>query len=206
MKFILSATILFFFQSYGQYGLPKTHGTLVVAVICNDGILMAADSRASFTVDSVGELATYAYVDSFRKIMPIGNFQIGTVGVSSFKNKHLIKIIQDYNKKNISPPTVLETYNKFRNYLRNDLSLADSLFEKNQFFTAGYEDGNPIIIAADTANKAIIQLSGIGKRIYSSNFFKPYFDTIVLMSKFMITSINYLTKLLFLCFVLISSY
>ena len=92
---------------YSQHQYPK--GTLLVALICNDGILMAADSRASFMTESKDEPwnrkkdYVYAYTDSSQKIFDIGNFKIAIAGLTMFAKTSIYSIMSDFKDYSVPP-------------------------------------------------------------------------------------------------------
>ncbi len=167
---------------HSQYSHVSQKGSLVIGVICKDGILMAADTRSSFAVDSLGKLIPYASVDGFKKIMPLGKFYIGFTGYSSFNNKHLTKIIEDFNKTYFGKDLIIDTYKDFKKYLYQKYGISDSDLKFNQFIMCGYEKNVPTIISFDTGYiKTQITIRNFPNRMFSYGGFKPYFDTLVLM-------------------------
>lgn len=160
----------------------NTKGSLIISVICKDGILMAADTRSSFAVDSLGYLIPYASVDGFKKITRLGNFHVGLTGYNSFKNQYLTTIIEEYNKLSTPENSMKNTYKNFRSYLKDTIGVSDSFLIKNQFIISGFENGIPSILSYDSGYKKneLLQ-TNFPNRLFSTNDFKPYFDTIVLM-------------------------
>lgn len=77
------------------------HGILVVAVICNDGIVFAADSRSSYTAmdTTIKKEIPYAYLDSVKKIYKLGNFQLAITGNGNVGNRYWEELIDKFNKK-----------------------------------------------------------------------------------------------------------
>ncbi|HKO82272.1 MAG TPA: hypothetical protein VJU78_17810, partial [Chitinophagaceae bacterium] len=61
------ALISFTTRTFGQ-PLPVPHGTLIVTIVCTDGILVASDSRASWKDDNK---ILFAYADGFKKVFQI---------------------------------------------------------------------------------------------------------------------------------------
>ena len=152
------------------------HGSLIVAVICNDGIIMAADSRASFTAYNViaKKELPYAYIDSTRKIFPLGKYQIGITGNGNVGNDFWWNIIEKYNKKSPRNLSIENTFKHFRDYLHNKMNLHDSLLRGNVFFLAGFEDKTPVIMVADSLNdENLIRTNRIKHRFVSHDCIKP---------------------------------
>jgi hypothetical protein len=101
----------------------KTHGTLVVGVICDNGIVLSSDSRASFTCDCPESSTTYAYTDSDRKIFPLGKFQIAVTGNSFIKNEYWEELIIQYNKHNKNDSILHSIFHNFKIFVQKKLAL-----------------------------------------------------------------------------------
>ncbi|GAB2772828.1 hypothetical protein GCM10027275_14710 [Rhabdobacter roseus] len=158
----------------------QAHGTFIIAIICRDGILMASDSRSAFTLDhdELNEFGrkkhtVYAYYDNSKKIFPIGNFQIGFIGVSMMGNKYFSEITSDFSKKQKDLFYAEETFEHFINYLKNDLNIAENtIYDENQYIIAGYENECPVIFGH--AYTGAVKNIQIGGAIYSDLDFKPF--------------------------------
>jgi hypothetical protein len=147
----------------------QPHGTVVVGIICSDGIILAADSRSSYKKFAVGikDAFVYAYIDSFRKIFTLGKFKLAVVGKSDLKDKSWESVTMQYNKLNKSNDTVEAELNNFLSYLKTKIKIPDSLLLENQFLLAGYEKGRPVIISKTPTGKQKIEK--IGHRLISND-------------------------------------
>ncbi len=173
-KLLIAILILFFNDSFCQ-NLSNPHGTLVHAIICEDGILLAADSRASwYYVDSSsGNLNTYAHTDSIKKIYSLGAFKIGISGFTILNNQRLEDIVDKFNKKNKPDSSIFETFKKFHFFINTKLNIPDSIFTRNQYVLAGYENNSPIVLTIDKGGKEIV-MRKIGNRIYTDDIASRY--------------------------------
>jgi hypothetical protein len=175
MKIISLLTLIALSKfSYSQRA-SYPHGSLIVAVICNDGILMAADSRSSFTAynDIAKKELPYAYFDSSRKIFQLGKYQVGITGNGNVGNDFWENIIEKYNKKSPKNLTIENTFKHFRNYLHKKIHIHDSLLRGNFFILAGFENKLPVLLAADSLNdESLFRLDKIKHRLLSQDCIK----------------------------------
>lgn len=132
--------------------MPVPHGTLIVAIVCTDGILIASDTRASWKDDNK---VLFAYVDSFQKIFRIGKFQLAISGVSTFNGIYLNEITDSFNKSISVESTLLSTFDKFKNFLKEKYHVTDVELDKNKFILAGYENNLPVITGFETLGKPV---------------------------------------------------
>ena len=166
-------------RDYSNDTNPLPHGTLIVAIICNDGIIIAGDSRASFTTtheerNSEGRKIekVYAYIDSTQKIFQVNKYQMGVSGISMLGGKFLYQLTQDFSRKNKSEATLKATFLNLKNYLNNSLSIKDSSISENQFILAGYENSQATIFAHGYNGE--VSERRLGGAVYSDSGFKPY--------------------------------
>lgn len=174
LKLLIAILILFINDSFSQ-NLINPHGTLVHAIICEDGILLAADSRASwYYIDSSsGNLNTYAHTDSIKKIYALGVFRLGVSGYTILNNQRLEDIVDKFNKKNKPDSSIFETFKKFHYFINNKLKIPDSIISRNQYVLAGYENKAPIVLTIDKGGKEIV-MRKIGNRIYTDDIAAKY--------------------------------
>ena len=131
--------------SFGQSA--KSHGTLISAAICKDGILFYSDSRAAWFADSAGLTSVYAYTDSIKKIFPIGKFHIGIAGSGQLIDDTWGAIIGDFNKSDkIKSDDALLTFRNFYTYIKKRFVIEDSIIFSNYYCIAGYEEERPIVL------------------------------------------------------------
>lgn len=161
---------IFYGESHMNYQL---YGTMIVALICEDGILFASDSRSSFILNKEHSRKVYAYFDNDEKLFNIGKYIIGSSGISMLNKKFLKEIIDDYNKSSYSKTNMEETFDNFITFLKSNNNLTDStIFADNEFIMAGYENYKPLIIAQDFKGK-IIQ-GNIANMIHSYPEFRNF--------------------------------
>jgi hypothetical protein len=153
----------------------QPHGTLIVTVICHDGILIASDSRASFTTGKGKSEQVYAYTDNNQKIFTIGSFKIGMSGITMFNKKFIYDIIERFNKTNKEDSSIENTFKTFKNYLNTKMKVSDStIFSENQFIIAGYENQKPITIGV--GYEKYIKETRMGGLIHSDKDFEGYLE------------------------------
>lgn len=185
--------VFFWFKASAQI-VPdtKTKGTLIVSVICTDGVVMAADSRTCWVYDSLGTKVIYAYADSLKKIFKIGNYQIGITGKSSLNKIYWREMIDTFNLTEKPISGIQETFYSFNKFLNNRYKLSDfEIFDSSRFMLVGYEKDIPVIAAID-GKKPMLKMTKLGNRIYSDSNYKPFF--IGMLPQFM-TSENVSTML-----------
>ena len=156
------------------------HGTILVALICNDGILFATDSRSSFTISNIDSNGknienVFAYMNNDKKLYKINEYLIAVSGLSMFNKKYIRDLISDYNdngtlEKNIK---IEEEFDGFLNYLisENNLSKAE-IFNENTFIIAGYENSKPKILSQLKEERNFSD--EIGRMFYSDVLFKQF--------------------------------
>lgn len=168
----LSASLLFFQKNEHKID-GKPRGTLIVSLICKDGILIASDSRASFTIGKGENEKVYAYVENEQKIFTLTNFKLGMSGVSMLGKKYLSEITKDFNKKYGRDNTIEYSFGQFIKYLNTELNVNDStIFEENQFIVAGYENSNPVTLGFSSKGK--VTEERLGGLIHSDAKFEGY--------------------------------
>lgn len=143
MKSILLLFIGFFFCINSIF---SQHGTLIVAGIGKDGLVMVADSRGAMA-DRKGNLI--AYIDSFPKIFKLKDFYVAITGNIAIAKTFLSTIISDFNKISLMNTSFLSVVDSFVNYSNRlypvskfpESSTTSFIFvgcEKNDFFIKGY--------------------------------------------------------------------
>lgn len=146
----------------------KSHGTLISAAICKDGIIMYADSRAAWlAIDTTTKReVVFAYVDGMKKIFSIGDYKIGIADRSTLRNKYWEIIIEDFNRQ-VSSKTknAVKTFNSFHNYVKGRFKVHDSTFGKTTFIMAGYDNSGPIILKINA--DGIRELKSVGNVVFS---------------------------------------
>ena len=173
ISFCLALGINSLFAQKNLNNNGKPHGTLIVSLICKDGILIASDSRASFTIDKVEEEIVYAYIENQQKIFSLKNFKMGMSGVSMIGKKFLFEITEDFNKKLKKDSIIEYSFRQFLNYLNTELDVQYStIFKENQFILAGYENSQPLTLGL--SSKRRVETNKLGGMIHSDSKFKGY--------------------------------
>lgn len=134
------------------------HGTVIVAAVCEDGILFTSDSRSSFTLNEKYADQVYAYLDNDKKIFKIGNYLIAFSGISMLNKKFMRDLVLEFNAKYPQNKDIETTLDKFIYYLKHEQNVPDSALSENQIIIAGYENSHPKVIAQNN-----------GSRIYQEN-------------------------------------
>ncbi len=120
-------------------------GSFVIATICQDGILIATESRANIYDRSKDEQIPLAYFDTIQKVFPIERFAIAETGQGLIGDVFFSTIVKDFSSsaKIDKPQDVLPL---FLDYSKN--TMHPNIYEdlQNQIlFSAGYDNGEPII-------------------------------------------------------------
>lgn len=152
----VAITLFLIIKCFSQPNLIP-HGTLLIAYICDDGILLAADSRASWNkgLDSNNNFIWYAHMDSVRKVYPLGFFQIMTTGITVYKSDLIENIIIEYNRKLKPDLSITQTFQNFKNYTKKKYKLTDSIFNEVTYIMAGYEKSVPTILYSDSLGSVV---------------------------------------------------
>ncbi|MDE3213650.1 MAG: hypothetical protein KGM98_10480, partial [Bacteroidota bacterium] len=129
------------------------HQSIIVALICHDGILMAGDSRSAFITkgDSVskkdtGSSIAYAYFDHTQKIFPLGKYLIGITGEGLAGKNFFSAIIQRFLSTHPGNMTITESFNALMKFIQTEYGISNpGLLQGTQFIMAGFEDDRPVI-------------------------------------------------------------
>lgn len=138
-------TILLFLPSlsHGQ----TIGGTIIVAVIGSDGIIICADSRTAMRDNKFNKIV--AYWDNTQKIFPIGkNYVIGFSGSASHNGIMMSEIINDFNVLNKDYTSTTNVKHSFLFYYNSRFPETD-LRKQNVIMVIGYDNGTPSISALD---------------------------------------------------------
>ena len=101
----------------------QVSGTLLIAGVGKDGLVMVADSRGS-TGNKQGQLI--AYIDSIPKIFKLKNIYLAITGQWSIGNTFLSTIVSGFNKIRTSKNDFVSVVTSFVNY-------TDSLYPVSKF-------------------------------------------------------------------------
>lgn len=154
------------------------HGTILVAVICKDGILFATDSRSSFTITNIdanrkSKEDVFAYMNNDKKLYQVKDYFIAVSGLSMFNKKYVRDLVSDFNETIIERLKVEDIFDGFLNFLIKENNLTKTeIFNENTFIIAGYENSKPKIISQHKENRSIGE--DIGSMFYSDILFKQF--------------------------------
>ena len=130
-------------QIFSQSNLPSLiSGSIIVAEVGADGIVVSSDSRALIKRDN----QPYGYFDSTAKIVQVRNLIFGTVGVGAVNGKGILSVASQVDKNPEWNGGIESFVLLFYQTLKQTLSSSEiDLLHENQFVLAGYRDRQPII-------------------------------------------------------------
>jgi len=120
-------------------------GSFVIAAICQDGIIVATESRANIYDKSKAEQIPLAFFDTIQKVFPIDRFAIAETGQGVIGNVFFSTVIRDFSSSVIisKPQNLLSI---FLDYSKQTMPAEIFAELQNQIlFSAGYDDGEPYI-------------------------------------------------------------
>lgn len=160
--------------SYSQQVL-NVHGTIIVAMICDDGILIAADSRTAFNI--YNNDTVFAYVDSSKKIIKLDTFQLGQSGVEWIRGKSMQTIANEFTKSHKRKTSLNETFDDLITFMKDSIKVPDLDICNTTFIMAGYEKGKPKIMKYDICvKKEMHDLLNVMPSLFD---FPPYLAKII---------------------------
>lgn len=163
-----------FSQPQENYLEKMPHGTFIITVICNDGILIASDSRAAFTIGKGDSEKVYAYFENHLKIFTIGNFKIAASGAAILNKRSMDDIVKKFNKSHQPDSSLENTFKTFHFFLNTKMDVPDStIFAECHFFMAGYEKQRPVLLGI--INGKYIKETRLGHVINTDTTFRNYF-------------------------------
>lgn len=182
-KAIISCFFLFLMVSFGKSQIHSDHvphQSIVVALICHDGILMAADSRSAFlaTVDSITEKKgtsslAYAYFDRTPKIFQMGNYLIGVSGVPLAGKYFCSGVISSYANTHPVPINITQSFKGLTGYIQQTYGVPGAGINNGaQYIIAGYEANRPAIYGFSASG--VLYARKLGGAIESDGSFVPY--------------------------------
>jgi hypothetical protein len=115
-------------------------GSFMVAVVCKDGILVAADSRGTVEDDGHRRLA---YYDGVQKVFPLGTNALAYTGTDFIQNLHFSALVREFSK--MSPTGVDQIIPAFLQFSDQLPEVARLQFRKQSLVVAGYINGAPSI-------------------------------------------------------------
>lgn len=125
-------------STFSQNLEPKKlglHGTLIIAAIGTDGIMIAADSRT--VLYSNNPRKNLAYFDGAEKITTIKYYGVGVAGVAEVGGKSITQLIKKYESSLDTNLDISSILYDFGNYLKHNLSIDQLRDLKNNLFIFG---------------------------------------------------------------------
>jgi hypothetical protein len=160
MKFIaLIGCLLLLSNCKPKTSLSGIHqGTLIIAIICEDGIIIASDSRGAFRELANGKPHTYAYVDSIQKIYQLNQYPIAVSGLTVFNKNMLRNLFTDFKDKNGTSTNIEHSFAIFKHFLISERGINErEIFLKDNSWIMGcYEAGVPKLLLAAEGKTSIL--------------------------------------------------
>lgn len=133
-------------DAYTQTSNLSDRGSCVISAICRDGIILAAESRATICDPKDPSHTPLAYYDACQKIFPVGAAAIAETGQGLIDNVFLAAIIQDFSDRITQHPRIDNLLPLFLDYCRKTMPPAVFLeMRKQKLFAAGYDGANPVV-------------------------------------------------------------
>jgi 20S proteasome alpha/beta subunit len=160
-----------------------SHGTISVAIICTDGILLAIDSRITYFEGAAEITPVIAWIDSCSKIVTIGKYKMAVIGSDMKGYKYIYQLADSFNKKKRNDAGISKTFSMFKEFVKDKFKVdSTEFFNGNNYIMAGYEKKSPLIYHVYSSNKIVIRNEMLAIEIGQGNkeidFFKV-FDTFV---------------------------
>lgn len=126
-------------KCYTQNNIPFTlHGTIIIAAIGSDGIVIATDSRMVLK-DSKGTLI--AYIDGVKKLYQLKKFVFALAGNPMINGNHFFNTLKHLDTTNVFYNSPREFIDLFLNYYREISSQALQQALQNSIYVSGYYNG-----------------------------------------------------------------
>lgn len=139
------------------FAYTQSGGTLIIAAIGSDGIMIAADSRSY--IGTRGH--AIAYHDNYQKINILNGYQIAIAGINVLGDKPIYVVMNDFNKKYRKHSSIEISLTDFNHYLDNIYGEKYN-YGFNKYIGGTYDHGIPELVAFFPKKKPMI-----GKRIAS---------------------------------------
>lgn len=153
MKYILIAILILCLKcTTSTKRICVEKGTLIIAAVCEDGVIIAADSRSTHVCkDKNGEYIAQGYKDSCQKIFIVKGIPIANTGLNNFDGWTLSTLVEKFNTgQEILDSSIKDIINAFVTILKyNFPAKSYPLLAQNRFYTGGYLDGIPVVISGD---------------------------------------------------------
>src|SRR5690242_19827513 len=86
---------------YHSLPIKIQKGTLIIAAIGSDGILIAADSRVTNAIAIRGTIRAESFRDSCQKIFIANGLPVANTGYYSIGKQPFFKFVEEYNKNSL---------------------------------------------------------------------------------------------------------
>jgi len=155
--YLLIPLFLFNLRGTSQEYRNPLHGSLIIALICEDCIIIAADSRGSITEKlPSGVEEGYAYIDSIQKIFILKNYPLAITGTTMLKDKYFVDLISKYNKKKDKGNSFQSVFNDFEIFLLKKYKISkQTIFNDNSYITGFYENLKPKVIGFNKSDSLV---------------------------------------------------
>jgi hypothetical protein len=162
---ILSLLIFFSKESKAQ------SGTVVISIVYNDNIILAADSRASFFLTDDINSKPYAYCDSFCKIFKLKDYYVGIAGTSEIGTLSISSIVSHYNQTAKKNKGVEKTMLAFWHYLTTTYDTTRYPEVKDtKMLGVGFDSITPVIFAIDFKFKKTANHGALSSEIHALKY------------------------------------
>lgn len=122
------------------------HGTVILAAIGKDGIILVSDSRIGISTDN--SMYVHGYYDRQQKVYSLKKYAIGVYGVQSFRCDYTRKVINDFLALRPTYNTPAELNQQFVQHIKTKYPAdAESIFRISCYISIGYVNQEPKISA-----------------------------------------------------------
>jgi hypothetical protein len=123
-----------------------SRGSFVIAAMCQDGVVVVSESRASIFDKTDQNQTPIAYYDICQKVFPIRNLALAETGQGLILNVFFSAIVEDFTQALVRQPSALRLLPTFVQFCQARYP-APLLVEirRQKLFGAGYEDGRPLV-------------------------------------------------------------
>lgn len=143
MRYLIYLLMIIPLRSFSQSDFNTAHGTYIISVICNDGIVVCSDSRVCISIPPK------ASFDSMPKIFHYQDLIIAVAGTYYFEATNitlygLFNLFKSANKKKLD---IFSFYDAFMKFSKNKLADSSySLLVENKIIVSGYKNDIPWVI------------------------------------------------------------
>lgn len=131
----ISSSMPFFGQKKYQ---PSFNGTIIIAAIASDGIIIASDSRLSI-VDETEK--TIAYLDKVQKLFPLHKYVFALAGNPMIGKVSIEHSLTAFSHQNTNFNNPQETLYNILSFLAKTYPTDYDIFTKNRMYVCGFNLG-----------------------------------------------------------------